>query len=322
MGFSKKAAFDSLQRAVKQNRLAHAYMIIGPDGSGKRALVRELSALVVRPNADEQTILSHPDVHVAEPESKSRRIVIEQVRALEKELQMRSSGGGKKVGVIFDADRLQIQASNAFLKTLEEPPDNSLLLLTSSIPEILPDTIISRCIPLTLQAAAAPETPRVQRLLGILKENARTEKGGVPQVFRLVREFIDLLHEARQQIYDQHDSEFKKEEQQYRQATDGAWLEEREDYYKALTESRYLRERALLLEVLLQWWADVLRHQQGDAHFDYPKFAADTQLLAQRFSITQTLERIGALEELREHFDRNIQEQLAIEVTFLKLFTW
>ena len=61
--------------------------------------------------------------------------------------------GRRKVVIISDADRLQPQAANAFLKTLEEPPKDSLLLLLSALPEALPDTILSRCIaiPLTSQ---------------------------------------------------------------------------------------------------------------------------------------------------------------------------
>ena len=83
---------------------------------------------------------------MAEPESKSRRIVIEQIRELEHALQMRSTNGRRKVVIISEADRLQPQAANAFLKTLEEPPSNSLLLLLTALPEALPDTIVSRCI--------------------------------------------------------------------------------------------------------------------------------------------------------------------------------
>src|SRR5437588_631399 len=85
-----------------------------------------------------------------QPESKSRRIVIEQIRNIEHALQMRASRGRHKVAIISDADRLQPQAANAFLKTLEEPPKDSLLLLLSALPEALPDTIVSRCIAIPL----------------------------------------------------------------------------------------------------------------------------------------------------------------------------
>ncbi len=323
MAFSQTAAFDLLSRAHKQNRFAHAYLITGPTGSGKRDLAARLATLLIGPSAinhQPSTILQHPDVHTAEPESKSRRIVIDQVRELEKELQMRSTRGGKKVGIIFDADRLQIQASNAFLKTLEEPPNNSLLLLTSEHPEMLPETILSRCIAVPLSPAAREESPLEKQLLKILKDFFQTKATGLPQIYGLVRECTQLLQETRQQIQTGHEAELKKEETLYKQTTDSDWLDDREDHYKALTESRYIQQRFTLVDTLLQWWADVLRHQQGFAQLDQPGCAAETSRIAAQFSTQQVLQKIGHLEELRENFNRNVQEPLALEVAFLKVF--
>jgi len=100
------------------------------------------------------------DIFVCQPESKSRRIVIEQIRDLEHALQMRASNGRRKVAIVSDADRLQPQAANAFLKTLEEPPKDSLLLLLSALPEALPETILSRCIAIPLAPEGHPKTKR------------------------------------------------------------------------------------------------------------------------------------------------------------------
>src|SRR5207302_1147350 len=105
MAFTKPAAFLLLKRAFEQQRMAHAYLIAGPAGSGKRELAADLSALLAGKAGHGADFFSggtgspfnHPDVHTIEPESKSRRIVIEQVRALERELQMRPTmGGGRK----------------------------------------------------------------------------------------------------------------------------------------------------------------------------------------------------------------------------------
>lgn len=323
MAFSKTAAFDFLRRAHEQNRFAHACLITGPAGSGKRELAARLASLLVDPstiNHQPSNILQHPDVHTAEPESKSRRIVIGQIRGLEKELQMRSTRGGKKVGIIFEADRLQIQASNAFLKTLEEPPNNSLLLLTSAQPEMLPDTILSRCMAVPLNAIAQEDSPLEKQLLKTLQDYFQANTAGLPQIYGLVRQCTQLLQETRQQIQGEHDAEFKKEETLYKKTTDSDWLDDRENYYKALTESRYIQQRFVLVDTLIQWWADVLRHQQGCSRLDQPGYAADTAKLATKFTTQQALQRIGHLEELRENFNRSVQEPLAIEVAFLKAF--
>src|SRR5215469_6809671 len=161
MAFSRKAALGYLKRAYEQNRLAHAHLISGPIGSGKQLLAAELVNLVNGTDPSEVFSTKGRDIFLAQPESKSRRIVIEQIRDLEHALQMRSSDGRRKVAIIVEADRLQPQAANAFLKTLEEPPANSLLLLLSALPETLPDTIVSRCISIPLagngQAVELPE---------------------------------------------------------------------------------------------------------------------------------------------------------------------
>src|ERR1043165_6203417 len=150
MAFTRIGAFEYLSRAHERGRLGHAYLISGPPGSGKRGLASDLSNLVASAKSDDVFSSPPAGVFLAEPESKSRRIVIEQIRALEHALQMRSGNGHRKVAIISDADRLQPQAANAFLKTLEEPPNDSLLILLSAMPEVLPDTILSRCIAIPL----------------------------------------------------------------------------------------------------------------------------------------------------------------------------
>src|SRR4051812_36832517 len=96
VAFTADEAFSLLRKAQANQRLAHAYLITGPEGSGTRELATSLAGMLV---GREKDVLSHQDVHVAEPESKSRRIVIDQIREMERELQMRSMSGGQKVGI-------------------------------------------------------------------------------------------------------------------------------------------------------------------------------------------------------------------------------
>jgi len=317
MAFSADAAFDLLSHAYAQGRLAHAYLLTGPRGSGKRQLAANLASLVTDSNAG----LEHPDVHTAEPESKSRRLRIDQTRALEKELQMRSLMGKRKVAIIFEADRMTAEAANGFLKTLEEPPNHSLLLLTSEQPETLPETILSRCITVPLNRAQAEElTPAQCEMLDGMAQLFRERERGIPQVYRLVRIFTVLLHQARERITEENETELKGEEAHYRQTTESDWLDDREDHYKALTESRYIRERSLLGETLIAWWADVLRQQHGAEGLDLPAYSAQTAALAVTIPTHQALKRLAALEEMRENLGRNIKEDLAIEVAFLRAF--
>ncbi|MEO6786554.1 MAG: hypothetical protein ABI318_10515 [Chthoniobacteraceae bacterium] len=320
MAFSAEQALTLLRKAQANDRLAHAYLITGPVGSGTREVAAGLTGILVD---DTVAPLKHPDVHIAEPESKSRRITIDQVRELERELQMRSLRGGRKVVVIFDADRLMEQAANAFLKTLEEPPRSSHILLVSNFPELLLETILSRCIEIPLAPGARRElTARQRRLAALLQRFFTAPKPEMPQIFGLVREVQALLAEAKQAIADETDTAFKTEAKRYREASgvNSDWIDDREDFHKALAEARYRNERGVLVDTLECWWADVLRQQQGAAHLDLPEFSADTATLAGRLAISDVLARAAAIGGLRENFGRNVQEQLAVEVAFMDAF--
>jgi DNA polymerase III subunit delta' len=321
MAFSRKAAVGFLRRAHEQNRLAHAYLISGPPGSGKRSVASELASAVNGTDAAEVFSVKGREIFIAEPESKSRRIVIEQIRELEHALQLRGAEGRKKVAIISEADRLQPQAANAFLKTLEEPPNNCLLLLLSAIPEVLPDTIVSRCIAIPLSPNGEDAiTPERNQLVDLLRHTTAQEKWGIQEAYRLTQGMQGLLGEIREQIRAQNAEALKNEEARYRNSTDGSWLDDREDFYKALTESLYIQRRAALLEVLIEWWSDVLRVSTNIGHRDLPEAKKETAAAAQRFSTPEILHRIQRLEELRDHLGRNIQEALAIEVAFLEIF--
>jgi len=240
-----------LHRAHEQNRLAHAYLISGPPGSGKQQLAADLASLVNGTPVVDVFSAKAREIFVARPESKSRRIVIEQIRDLEHALQMRATNARRKVAIISDADRLQPQAANAFLKTLEEPPKDSLLLLLSALPEALPETILSRCITIPLardgQLQASDEE---KKLVKLLQQVSHEQKWTIQFAYRLAQEFQRLLRSVREEVKRETDEALKQEQIRYKDATDGAWLEDREQYYKARAESLYLQRRAELVETL------------------------------------------------------------------------
>ena len=321
MAFSRKEALQYLRRAHEHNRLAHAYLICGPPGSGKRMVAAELASLVNGTEPANVFSTKARGIVTAEPESKSRRIVIEQVRDLEHSLRLQAAEGRRKVAIVSEADRLQPQAANAFLKTLEEPPNNSLLLLLSAMPEVLPDTILSRCISIPLAVDGDKKMSGANAEFVDLLNSAAAEKTwNVQHAYRLAQGLQRLLGAIREQIKDENAEAMKREEAHYRNSTDGAWLEDREDYYKALTESLYLRWRGELIEILFVWWSDILRASTGVKERDLPTAKKETEAIAKRFSTAEILRRIRRLEELRDHLGRNIQETLAVEVAFLRIF--
>jgi len=128
--------------------MGHSYLLTGDRAESLEQLALGLAAQVLG-----GAPLEHPDFHSVRPESKSRHITVEQMRELERELYLRPFMAPLKVAVIFDAERMCLgsaSAANAFLKTLEEPPAHTLILLTSGRPAMLLPTIISRCLRLDL----------------------------------------------------------------------------------------------------------------------------------------------------------------------------
>jgi DNA polymerase-3 subunit delta' len=235
---------------------------------------------------------------------------------------MRAANSRRKVVIISDADRLGDAAANAFLKTLEEPPSDSLLLLLSGLPEALPETILSRCIAIAL----APDTQvrskkEEEKLARLLQQAGRHAAWTIQFAYRLGQEFQQLLRAVREEVKLETDEALEREQARYKDATDGSWLAEREEYYKAVTESLYLERRAALVETLFAWWTDVLRANNGVAQREIPVAKQETAALARRFSTSEILKRIRWLEELRDHLGRNVHEGLAIEVAFLTIFT-
>src|SRR6266513_1332082 len=322
MAFSPTKAVEYLRRAHQQHRLAHAYLSTGPHGSGKQQLAADLANLVNGTPAGDVFSAQAREIFIARPESKSRRIVIEQIRNLEHTLQMRAANGRRKVAIVSDADRLQPQAANAFLKTLEEPPKDSLLLLLSALPEALPETILSRCIAIPLARDGQLEARDEEKeLVKLLQQVSRQQSWTIQFAYRLAQEFQRLLRSVREDVKHETDEALKQEQVRYKDATDGAWLGEREQYYKARAESLYLQQRAGLIETLFAWWSDVLRSSNGVAQRSLPQAQRETAALASRFGTVEILKRIRCLEELRDHLNRNIHEALAIEVGFLTIFT-
>ena len=321
MAFARTTALEFMRRAHEQKRLAHAYLITGAPGSGKESLAAELANLVNGTAIEDVFSTKAREVFIARPESKSRRIVTAQIRALEHALQMRTADGRRKVVIIPDADRLQTEAANAFLKTLEEPPKDSLLLLLSALPEALPETILSRCIAIPLASDGESQSKKEEeKLVKLLQQASRQSTWNTQFAYRLAQEFQQLLRTIREEVKHQSDDALKREQTRYKDATDGSWLEEREEYYKALTESLYLQRRAALVETLFAWWTDVLRASNQVAQRDLAAAKQETAALARRFNTAEILRRIRSLEELRDHLSRNIHESLAIEVAFLAIF--
>ena len=155
----------------------------------------------------------------------------------------------------------------------------------------------------------------------LLQQAGRHATWTIQFAYRLAQEFQQLLRAVREEVKFETDEALEREQARYKDATDGGWLAEREEHYKAVTESLYLERRAALVEALFAWWTDVLRANNDVAQREIPVAKQETAALARRFSTSEILKRIRSLEELRDQLGRNVHEGLAIEVAFLTIFT-
>jgi DNA polymerase-3 subunit delta' len=159
--------WHQLTQAFETERLAHAYCITGYTGLGKRELAKSLAALVLcgapahgKPCGNCKACRlfvagNHPDVVVLEPEGKMGIIKVEGVRKVGEFLHQSAQQGGYRVVIVVNAHAMNLSSSNALLKTLEEPGDNTLLVLTTDQPYALLPTIRSRCQNLECTATRA-----------------------------------------------------------------------------------------------------------------------------------------------------------------------
>lgn len=144
-----------IKSSIENNRLANSYLFIGPEGVGKTLVAKEFAkALNCEKNKLDPCDVcssclkiekqSHPDIHWIEKDD-SGFIKIDQIRNLEKDINLKPFEARKKFFIIKEANCMTAEASNALLKTLEEPPADSILILTTNSAERLFSTIMSRC---------------------------------------------------------------------------------------------------------------------------------------------------------------------------------
>jgi DNA polymerase-3 subunit delta' len=321
MSFAVDTAFDYLERGHSHGRLAHAYLITGPDGSGKRELAARLIALVNGVPVGSLDQMLSDSVRILRPGSKSRRITVKEVREFEKSFHMCGAAGQVKVGVIDEADRLNPESQNAFLKTLEEPPQGCMLILITEFPELLLDTTISRCIGVPLRLIDSRVlSSRETTLVEALAKYSASGKRSPSRALGLMAQFSAQFKEVKAEIAAEHTASLKHENEKYQKTTEGDWLKKRESYYAALTESRYLQQRGGLVELLVGWLADVLRCQVGYARLDFSQHAEVIRKVADEIVHRDLVRRLGALEDLRTNLATNVQEALAMEVAFIEAF--
>jgi DNA polymerase-3 subunit delta' len=329
------AGVQRLQRSLARGRLGHAYLFNGDQLDELELLACTLAKTLNCQNPvkiDGQTVdccdeclncrktdnESHADIHWARPESKSRIITVEQMRDLMQQIQLKPAGLGYKVAIIAAADRLNTQAANAFLKTLEEPPAKSVLILLSTEPSRILETVLSRCLRLNFSGDGTRPLDAAQSdWLEHFGALAAVEQKSLLGRYRLLDVLLQKLGEIRTRVDESLTarSPLEKHVEAEKNLRD-KW----ETELTAAIEAEYRRHRADLL-LLVQWWLrDVWLHTlaAGRELLKFPALAG-AENVARRITPRQALENLQTLEQAQRLLHTNVQEALALEVSLLKL---
>ena len=200
-----------LRRSLEHQRIHHGYLFIGESSETEEMALAFAQALNCDQNLGDfcgscescKLIAKnqHPDIYAIRPESRSRRILIGQVRELERAIYLKASRARMKLAIIHSADRLQPEAQDAFLKTLEEPPLHTLFLLLTEEPQQLKETMLSRCLRIPFRPPKLKKKSQHQEMLetwlGEFSTAPSSSESPVLKTYGFVGKVLGLLKEIR-----------------------------------------------------------------------------------------------------------------------------
>ena len=316
-------AKDMLTRAADSGRLAHAYLVVGSPRGGAAELAMHMAQKLSCREADapcgkcdvcrQIAAKTWCDTLWVYPMKKSRVISVDQMRDsagnpmpppyLIPWLGETSFSGGWKIAVIASADRLNEAAANAFLKVLEEPPAQTLILLLTDAPQQLLPTIRSRCqrIDIAEPSAELPE-PYRSRILAAL---ASTRSSGTLAAAALATKLTSVMNAIKDSVEDEVKGEIDAESDE---------IDQDKNEIEARVSARYREYRALFMIALQRWFRDLLILRAGgdEASLHYPEYADTLRARAQNITLSQALSNIGYAEDIARQADKTLPESTVL----------
>ena len=342
-----KKILSQLQSAYEKNKLAHAYLFYGSEGTGKEAIAIELAKLLNCENDNSKPCnkcnacnkinkLNHPDLKYIfplsskwKPEDIIKRIInksqniyapvdqegvtnisIDKIRELKNETKYPPYESKQKVYIITEADKMNRESANSFLKLLEEPPDYLTLILITSSKNVLLDTIRSRCRSIYFPRLSNDEILEVvkkfhpidDKILKVIKfcqGNLKKVFGSLEEDYETKQKLVLIFLRAAAsgsavKISDAVDDMFKKRDKNY------------------LVE---------ILNLIILWFQDVnhintLNEEKTIINFD---FSTELTNFSNAYSKSDFEQIINILEEAIQNVKRNIYAPLLLTVLALRI---
>ncbi|BCS53803.1 DNA polymerase III subunit delta' [Geobacter sp. SVR] len=308
---------EIFRRAIRTGKASHAYVFEGPSGCGRRktalALIQALfcgavddDACGVCPSCRKVAAGNHADIHLIEPLPDKRDISIAQLRDLQRDLALRPYEAPRKACILEPADRMNVSSANSFLKTLEEPPGNAIIILLTENADMLLPTIRSRC-QLIRFAPLSPEHVRLlleqqgmdaasASLLAPLAEGSMQRAQGFDNDALTARRELVLKHLC------------------------GISLERIATVFDASEELSGNREGTLeMLDMLLSFARDMIYLAAGQQEITNSAVRPALQNLAGRMGLKKTMQLADDILATRRSVQRNANAKLALDHLMMKM---
>jgi DNA polymerase-3 subunit delta' len=314
------AIHAAFARAYERSRLGHSYLFVGPEGIGKKrfalALAQAISCLQPKPGLNPCNECSaciqvkagtYPDLHVVGLPEDKHEFPIALMQELIQSLAVKPMHeGNRRIAIVDDADALNEESANCFLKTLEEPPPDSLLILLGTAPERQLPTILSRCQVIRFQALHRADLVKAALEAGIVGTKDEAEKhaalaqGSLSRLKLMldpdIQAFTAALHKAFQSP-------------KFNSVALGAMLTKFTDGAKDSAQKRVRAQFSV--ELLLALFRAALNHAESPQ----PELQAEPAItkLAAHPSPQALLAMIDASLEAEQQIDRRFQLALILE---------
>jgi len=308
-------AFDLMQRSLREQRLAHAYLVCGaPRGIAGEFATKLCQLLLCQDTAApcgycrrclEVTEKTSPDTLWIEPEKKSRIIPVDTIRDIVIPWAVQTSyTGGWKIIVFSFADRFNDNSANAFLKTLEEPPPRTLMLLLTDNIDALEPTIISRCHKIELGMGREPPAEPWRSEIGeiLAAHRSQSEAGVFATVTKLDTLFGKMEALAKKMVAEEApDPEEEK-------------VNESSDVIEARVRTKLLEVRMAALVAIEDWYRDLCALAAGayDLTLHFEEHRAELVRRAQRLTPRQALGFVEFTSELSQQLNEHHMSTSAV----------